>query len=152
MSTVNFEFQDCKVMGSSRLSLTELKTFPSAKICEILQRQFLHIADVMRHSDIASSNIVASLLSAAIQDFIENELLQQVESAKKKHPDIPQTFTAMYNFLRALGLMMANQGCSAGIVGLAMSHAGIDVAGTEFSSDTILRNLQAKLEILEDDR
>jgi hypothetical protein len=58
----------------------------------------------------------------------------------------------MYNFLRALGLMMANQGCSAGIVGLAMSHAGIDVAGTEFSSDTILRNLQAKLEILEDDR
>jgi hypothetical protein len=38
--------------------------------------------------------------------------------------------------------MMANQGCSAGIVGLAMSHAGLDVAKKEFSAEIILNNMQ----------
>jgi hypothetical protein len=50
--------------------------------------------------------------------------------------------------MRAFGTMMANQGCSAGIVGLAMSHAGLDVAKKEFSAEIILNNMQSKLEVL----
>jgi hypothetical protein len=125
-----------------------LKALESKRAREVLQRTFLHIADILRHSDVEPPGIIAALLGAAIQDYIENELLGEVEAAKKNLPGIPPTFAALYNFMRAFGTMMANQGCSAGIVGLAMSHAGLDVAKKEFSAEIILNNMQSKLEVL----
>src|SRR6266446_10303466 len=111
MPSVNFEFRDCSFAAiSSSLSLEELKAATSNEQTAALQRHFFYACDVLEKNGIDVENLIAALLGSAVQEYFEKAMLKHVESAKKRFSDIPPTYVATYEFMKAQGKMMANQG------------------------------------------
>ena len=147
MANVNFELRDVPVpVISSSMSVNELARLDSREMTAALQRHFLHFCDVLRKCDIPTDNMIAALLAASIQDYIDNAMLMLIEAERKRDPDYPATLTVLGQFMKAQGNMMVNQGIPAGLLGISMMNAGIVVARKELSKDKVIEAIKGSLE------
>jgi hypothetical protein len=147
MPSVNFEIRDVPIPPmSSSMSATELAGLDSRDMTAALQRHFLYICDVLRKAGVPTDNMIAALLGASIQDYIENAMLKLIEAERKKDPDYPATLTVLGQFMNAQGTMMVNQGIPAGLLGVSMMNAGIVVAMKELSREKVVDAIKGSLE------
>ena len=147
MPSVNFEIRDVPIpLMSSSMSATELARLDGRDMTAALQRHFLYVCDVLRTAGVPTDNMIAALLGASIQDYIENAMLKLVEKEREKDPSYPATLTVLGQFMSAQGLMMVNQGIPAGLLGISMMNAGTVVAMKEMSRDKVVEAIRGTLE------
>jgi hypothetical protein len=147
MPSVNFEIRDVPIpLISSSMSATQLARLDDRDMIAALQRHFLYVCDVLRKAGVSTDNMIAALLGASIQDFIENAMLKLIEKEQAKDPSYPATLAVLGKFMSAQGSMMVNQGIPAGLLGMSMVSAGTIVAMKEMSRDKVVEAIKGTLE------
>jgi len=147
MPSINFELRDVPLeMISSSMSAKELVALDGREMTAALQRHFLYMCDVLRKCGVPTDNMIAALLGASIQDYIENAMLKLIEEERRRDPSYPATLTVLGQFMKAQGTMMVNQGIPAGLLGVSMMNAGIAVALKEMSTAKVAEAVAGSLE------
>lgn len=148
MADVNIELTDVPYpMPSVRLSITELASKPNGEITAALQRTFLYMCDVMRKADVPTANLVAGLLGAGMQDYLEKAMLQEIETERAAHPNFPASLTVLTRFMHAFGGMLEKLEVPPGLVGVGMMNAGLVLARKELEPEKLANEVEQMLEI-----
>jgi hypothetical protein len=139
LNDVAFRDSSVPIMGSG-MSLTDLKTLSDSEMVSALQRQFLFIADVLRKNDIETTKLIAGLLGAAIQDYLENHLACA--------PSMDAASRSLESFFMSLCTGMIKQESPPDLTALGMLCAGVSMTqkyqGAKTTSD-LLETLRRKL-------
>ena len=146
MASFNLEIADLPVnTPSHKMSAADLARDDGKKTAQVLQREFLFIGDLLHSAGVSRNDVIASLLAASIQDFIDNALNDLINAERRKNPNSAASLTVLGDFMSAQGRMMCNQGVPHALLGIAMMNAGVVLAQQELSKEKVIEAMQGTL-------